>query len=201
MKKSILLFVSLILVIGMTGCNKKPVENQVVTNEPVDNQNQTVEDQNDNGENDLSEGNVQEEVEICKNEQLGLELSYPKDWIKCITTSEGFGFITKEEPFEAGISAHVIVNDKDDINYYKDKKKSCRYEEMKDKEIFYYCEARRGQAWSNGVIIDDNLYLFVWETFSDEPMPDDVDGIWVPKSGVSKEDVINILKTINTIVK
>lgn len=56
-----------------------------------------------------------------------------------------------------------------------------------------------GTLACNGAIIGDETYTFSWSIQTSQPVPKDLDSIWVPEHNVTQEDIWAILKTITKI--
>ncbi|MFA4845876.1 MAG: hypothetical protein WC654_04935 [Patescibacteria group bacterium] len=47
--------------------------------------------------------------------------------------------------------------------------------------------------------VGDKSYSIVWQIESTQPLPADLDGIWVPDHTVSREQLLDVLKTVSVV--
>jgi hypothetical protein len=101
---------------------------------------------------------------------------------------------TDYQPYNVFLVVDVKKNNEYDIEWYKGERRGGDYTKIKDGEIFkYFCAP--GLA-CNGAIVNGDVYTFGWDIESDQSIPENLDGIWMPDHNVTQEDIWNILLSI-----
>jgi len=156
---------------------------------------------------------------ICKNEKLGIQFKYPDSWKNCYTNKESltnifeehalnyyfsiddnnnFIFQTKYNSYNIYLIAQIQKNNENDIHFYVNKRNGENYTNIKDGEAFKVV-GFGGSFDYTGAILENNLYMISWNIESDEQAPQNVNGIWTPNHNINRNQIWNILKTIELI--
>lgn len=224
MKKSILATV-IIIVVLIGGGAVWYVKNQKLepANTPVGrrNENTTVKK--------TEKSNDQSDSFICEHKKLGLKLKFPKGYKECLTDKEIILNVFKSNNIDLKYNADITdfnLNEAGDLMVVKTDYQPynvylvitidnstiddiAKYisqarenddpiiNKVKDGRIFDY-GGYSGPRY-NRALLDKNLYHFVWRKASNQRKPESYDGIWSPDNNVTKEDIWQILSTIEKI--
>jgi len=147
----------------------------------------------------LADTNVVSETKNQANENVfqidDVKMILPEGWsADNQTQSRVYIKIDYNEPYDVFLKIEASKNQISEIKRYKEDRSGYEYTTTQNGEIFKI--ACGGAFDCNGAIMDGDVYTFVWYIESNQPAPENLDGVWTPDNNVTREDIWNILKSI-----
>jgi hypothetical protein len=174
----ILFFVTLVILLAFVFTLIFLVKNRVIeNNRDIKNNNQTStlttnSDTESNSENILAISDLQ--------------INLPKDWKIYYTLPNKAKILTETNPYNVYLT--VNVNKSGTNPHSKNIPNNTPYGWVST----FDCG---GPMACIDDMINNNYYQFDWNIESDQPVPKDIGGVWVPDHKTQQEDLINIIKT------
>lgn len=134
-------------------------------------------------------------MRLCDNVVLGLQFSYPKNWGDCRIEDNNIYFRTDFEKYNVDLVAEIkkIDTSKTDIKEFF----ASGWNNEKISENIEIFEVPCGGAiLCGGIKINNNIYTIDWVVSSDQKVPENLDGIWVPENDVTKDQILSIMRSV-----
>lgn len=124
-----------------------------------------------------------------------IQMEFPEGWIVSSVTKNEAKILTDYPNYQVYLTLRLNVNDSTADSSYKSAgtKINTNYGEI------FNVQGGGPKGWT-GALINGNKYSFVWNIESNQPVPENLDGIWVPDSNVTSEVLLDITKTVKPIV-
>ncbi len=182
MKKGIIFSLPLLMtILVLSGCTKN---NDIKIPEP-----QT---------NNIPVNQTDSNLKPCAQSVLGLQFSYPKTWGDCNVSDQKLSFRTDFKEHKVDLIADIreinkVSADKEFVGPNIIKKEKIA---NIDNSTIYNLTCGGGIACTGLNINDKHFYEINWSVVSDQPVPKNLDGIWVPDYSFTPDDIWNILKSV-----
>ena len=189
MKNKVSLFILLLIsVLLFSACSFKKneaKEAQEVKNVPI----QIKEISSDSERATLESSN-----KTIKECNVGMVLfQYPKDWGECKETKNGISFRAEDKPYQVDLILNLseVTNEE----YNNNKEYSFNNNELTSGNGEFFEEAQGGALMGGFMRINNNYYEFDFDIVGNQPVPEKLDGVWIPNHNVSKDNLISILRS------
>lgn len=157
-------------------------KNKIVQNNQDINQTQTA-TSNDATKTTNTTTSSSENILIISDLQINL----PKDWKIYFTSQNIAKILTETNPYKVYLTVSVSKSE-NSSELYKDIPNNTSYGWVST------C-ARGGPMACINTKLNNNYYELIWTIDSDQPIPKDLDGAWLPDHKTQSEDLLNIVKT------
>lgn len=151
-----------------------------------------VQEINDNFVNTKEAASSSEQLATkeCKTEKFLFE--YPGNWGECSETENSVSFRTEEDPYQVDLI--LTMNESTGEEYNNNKEYSFNYNKLNNGNEGFF-EVAQGGALMGGFIYLDNYYKFDFNITSNQPVPENLDGVWAPNNNLNENDLVSILKS------
>ena len=169
----------LVVVLTLAGCSIKPA----VNNKPQNNEVHRP---------------ISDSLKLCPQIVLGLKFDYPKSWGDCKIIDNKIYFRTDYKKYNVDLVAEIksvntAVTGQDFLGVGVTKKEKI---DGINNSTIYNIPCGGGIACTVLNIDDKNFYEINWDVTSSQPIPEKLDGVWVPDYSFTRDDIWNILKSI-----
>lgn len=136
-------------------------------------------------------------LKVCPREVSGFKFSYPKTWSDCKVDGQKISFRTDFEKYNVDLVAEVRETPKEISRGFMDS--SVVQEKINgiNNSIIYRIACGGGIACTALNIDDQKFYEINWDIVSSQPVPKNLDGIWVPDHSFTYDDIWTILRSIS----
>jgi len=138
----------------------------------------------------------QTDLKICPFEVAGFKFSYPKTWGDCKVDSQKISFRTDFKKYDVDLVAEIRETSKEMAQGFMDY--SIKQENINsiDNTINNRGACGGGIACSVLNINNQKFYEIDWGVVSNQSVPKDLDGVWVPDYSFTDDDIWIILRSI-----
>jgi len=138
----------------------------------------------------------QTDLKICPFEVAGFRLSYPKTWGDCRVDGQKISFRTDFKKYNVDLVAEVRKTSSELAKGFMDY--SIKQEKINgiNNAVIYRGACGGGIACSVLNVNDQKFYEINWEVVSNQPVPENLDGIWVPDYSFTYDDIWTILRSV-----
>lgn len=135
---------------------------------------------------------------VCNSKKFSVRFKYPNSWGNCIDNGNSLNIETNYQSYKVYLVLEIRQRElNQDIQTQKKNSINWRYQKIKNGEIFGIpCG---GAFECDGVIFNNEFYELGWLIESNQSRPIDWDGLWIPDHNISRDDIWNILSTIEKI--
>lgn len=190
-KQAILIALTLVLGLGLFGCGRVQLT------------------ENNNANKNINANiNILADWQTCKDEILGLQFKYPVNWGKCkikkmseknIDKFAEYSVMTDYKPYNVDLTIQLRKMDQKKIEEYKNKTFGA-FNVSKIGNNDYFNFACGGALFCGGVFFENNNgFEIYFGVDSNQPVPENLVGIWEPDHNIKKENLRNILETFTKI--
>lgn len=139
----------------------------------------------------------QTDLKICPSEVAGFKLSYPKTWGDCKVDGQKISFRTDFKNYNVDLVAEIRETSKEMANqgfltYNITQEKI----EGINNSIVYRVACGGGIACTALSIDNQKFYEINWDIVSNQSVPENLDGVWVPDYSFTYDDIWTILRSI-----
>ncbi len=138
----------------------------------------------------------QTDFKICSLDVSGFKFLYPENWGDCKVDGQKISFRTDFKKYNVDLVAEIRETSKEMAQGFMDY--SIKQEKINsiDNAIIYRGACGGGIACSILNVNDQKFYEINWTVKSSQPVPEDLDGVWVPEYSFTDDDIWTILKSI-----
>lgn len=138
----------------------------------------------------------QTDLKTCPQEVAEFKFSYPKTWGDCKVDGQKISFRTDFEKYNVDLVAELRETSKEMAQGFMDYSIKQEKIDSIDNAIIYRGACGGGIACSVLNINNQKFYEINWEVVSNQPVPEDLDGVWVPDYSFTDDDIWTILRSI-----
>jgi len=136
-------------------------------------------------------------LKTCPQEVAGFKFSYPKTWGDCKVDGQKIYFRTDFKKYNVDLIAEVRETSKELAQGFMDYNiKQEKIDGIKN-SIVYRVACGGGIACTALNINDQKFYEINWDIKSNQPVPKNLDGIWVPDYSFTDDNIWTILRSIS----
>ena len=138
-----------------------------------------------------------DDLKICPQEVAGFKFSYPKTWGDCKVDGQKISFHTDFQKYNVDLVADIreISKETADQSFIAHNIKQEKVPGALNSTI-YDVTCGGGIACTALNINDKKFYEINWDIVSNQPVPENLDGVWVPDYSFTYDDIWTILRSI-----
>lgn len=137
----------------------------------------------------------QTDLKICPFEVAGFKFSYPKTWGDCKFDGQKISFRTDFKKYNVDLVAELRETSKEMAQGFIDYSIKQEKIDSMDNAIIYRGICGGGIACSILNINNQKFYEINWDVVSNQPAPENLDGVWVPDHSFTDDDIWTILRS------
>ncbi len=138
----------------------------------------------------------QTDLKICPFEAAGFKFSYPKTWGECKVDGQKISFRTDFKKYDVDLVAEIRETSKEMAQGFIDYSIKQEKIDSIDNAIIYRGACGGGIACSVLNINNQKFYEIDWGVVSNQSVPENLDGVWVPDYSFTDDDIWIILRSI-----
>ncbi|MFZ2310747.1 MAG: hypothetical protein WAW11_04350 [Patescibacteria group bacterium] len=124
------------------------------------------------------------------------KFQYPSSWGKCqVKDNKVLTFKTDYDKYQVDLI--LTMNSATKEKYSEAKKTAINLTHLNNGEFFE--EAQGGAMMGGMMLLGGNYYDYIFDIKSDQPAPENLDGVWVPENNITKDVMLNILSSVEKV--